>query len=107
MKRLKVCLINPKFEPSYWGFDALSRQHQIYHDHGSLAASCHRGCQTARIRGIVVKRFGQDVSGDLKDGRYRSAKLIPVLEKVDEAFWEKFQVVSSGRELDVQTCYQK
>ena len=21
MKRLKVCLINPKFEPSYWGFD--------------------------------------------------------------------------------------
>jgi len=21
MKRLKICLINPKFEPSYWGFD--------------------------------------------------------------------------------------
>ncbi len=21
MKRLKVCLINPRFEPSYWGFD--------------------------------------------------------------------------------------
>ena len=20
-KRLKICLINPKFEPSYWGFD--------------------------------------------------------------------------------------
>ena len=21
MRRLKICLINPKFEPSYWGFD--------------------------------------------------------------------------------------
>src|SRR5437660_12698637 len=21
MKRLRICLINPKFEPSYWGFD--------------------------------------------------------------------------------------
>ena len=20
-KRLRICLINPKFEPSYWGFD--------------------------------------------------------------------------------------
>ena len=40
-------------------------------------------------------------------GRYRSAKPNPELKKVDEAFWEKFQVVSSGRELDVQRCYQK
>jgi hypothetical protein len=33
-------------------------------------------------------------------GRYRSAKTIPALKKVDEAFWDKFQAVSSGRELD-------
>ena len=40
-------------------------------------------------------------------GRYRAAKTIPALKKVDEAFWEKFQIVSAGRELDVQSCYQK
>jgi len=39
--------------------------------------------------------------------RYRAAKQNPELKKVDEAFWEKFQAVSSGRELDVQRCYQK
>jgi Transglycosylase SLT domain len=39
-------------------------------------------------------------------GRYRAAKPIPALKKVDEAFWEKFQAVSSGRELEVQRCYQ-
>ena len=40
-------------------------------------------------------------------GRYRAAKPNPALKKVDEAFWEKFQVVSSGHELEVQRCYQK
>ena len=39
--------------------------------------------------------------------RYRAAKQNPELKKVDEAFWEKFQAVSSGRELDDQRCYQK
>jgi hypothetical protein len=39
-------------------------------------------------------------------GRYRAANQIPALKKVDEAFWEKFQAVSSGRELEVQRCYQ-
>jgi hypothetical protein len=39
--------------------------------------------------------------------RYRAAKQIPALQKVDQAFWEKFQAVSSGREMDVQNCYQK
>ena len=39
--------------------------------------------------------------------RYRTAKQNPALKKVDEAFWEKFQAVSSGRELDVQRCYEK
>jgi Transglycosylase SLT domain len=39
-------------------------------------------------------------------GRHRSAKPIPALKKVDEAFWDKFQAVSSGRELEVQRCYQ-
>jgi hypothetical protein len=39
--------------------------------------------------------------------RYRAAKPNPALKKVDEAFWEKFQTVSSGRELEVQRCYQK
>jgi soluble lytic murein transglycosylase-like protein len=40
-------------------------------------------------------------------GRYRAAKPNPALKKVDEAFWEKFQVVSSGGELEVRRCYQK
>jgi hypothetical protein len=39
--------------------------------------------------------------------RYRAAKQNPALKKVDEAFWEKFQVVSSGREMDVVSCYRK
>jgi Transglycosylase SLT domain len=39
--------------------------------------------------------------------RYRAAKQDPELKKVDEAFWDKFQSVSSGRELEVQRCYQK
>jgi transglycosylase-like protein with SLT domain len=38
--------------------------------------------------------------------RYRSAKQNPALKKVDEAFWEKYQAVSAGREMDVQLCYQ-
>ena len=39
--------------------------------------------------------------------RYRAAKQNPELKKIDEAFWEKFQAVSSGRELEVQRCYEK
>jgi hypothetical protein len=39
--------------------------------------------------------------------RYRAAKQNPALKKVDEAFWEKFQTVSSGRELDVLRCYRQ
>ena len=39
--------------------------------------------------------------------RYRAAKQNPALRKVDEAFWDKFQAVSSGRELEVQRCYEK
>lgn len=39
--------------------------------------------------------------------RYRSAKQNPELKKVDDAFWDKFQIVSSGRELEVKRCYQK
>jgi Transglycosylase SLT domain len=39
--------------------------------------------------------------------RYRAAKQNPELKKIDEAFWDKFQIVSSGRELEVQRCYQK
>jgi hypothetical protein len=40
-------------------------------------------------------------------GRYRAAKVSPALRKVDEAFWQKFQVVSSGHEMEVKSCYQK
>lgn len=39
--------------------------------------------------------------------RYRAAKQNPELKKVDDAFWDKFQTVNSGRELEVQRCYQK
>jgi hypothetical protein len=40
-------------------------------------------------------------------GRYRTAKQNPALKKVDEAFWEKFQAVSAGKEMEVKSCYQK
>ncbi len=40
-------------------------------------------------------------------GRYRAAKANPALRKVDEAFWEKFQTVSAGHEMEVERCYRK
>ena len=40
-------------------------------------------------------------------GRYRAAKQKPELKKVDEAFWNKFQVVAAGKEMEVKSCYQK
>jgi hypothetical protein len=39
--------------------------------------------------------------------RYRAAKQNSELKMVDDAFWDKFQAVSAGRELDVQSCYGK
>ncbi len=39
--------------------------------------------------------------------RYRSPKPNPALKKVDDLFWEKYQAVSSGHELDVLRCYRK
>ena len=38
--------------------------------------------------------------------RYRAAKQNPEIKKIDDAFWEKFQAVSAGRELEVQSCYE-
>ncbi len=40
-------------------------------------------------------------------GRYRTTSVKPALRKVDEAFWEKFQTVSAGREMEVLRCYRK
>jgi hypothetical protein len=39
--------------------------------------------------------------------RYRATKQNSELKKVDNAFWDKFQAVSAGREMDVQRCYTK
>jgi len=39
--------------------------------------------------------------------RYRSPKPNPALKKVDDLFWEKYQAVSSGHEMDVLRCYRK
>ena len=39
--------------------------------------------------------------------RYRGVRQRPEWKKVDEAFWEKFQQVSAGHEMDVLQCYQK
>ena len=38
-------------------------------------------------------------------GRYRGVRQSPTWKKVDEAFWDKFQAVSSGQELAVKRCY--
>jgi transglycosylase-like protein with SLT domain len=40
-------------------------------------------------------------------GRYRGVRQSPTWKKVDEAFWEKFQVVSAGNEMAVKSCYEK
>ena len=37
--------------------------------------------------------------------RYRGVRQTPVWKKVDDAFWTKFQAVSSGQELNVKSCY--
>ena len=39
--------------------------------------------------------------------RYRAAKQNPELKKIDQAFWEKFQAVKSGREMEILSCYKK
>jgi hypothetical protein len=39
--------------------------------------------------------------------RYRGVRQSPIWKKVDEAFWEKFQLVSSGNEMAVKSCYDK
>ena len=37
--------------------------------------------------------------------RYRGVRQSPTWKKVDDAFWEKFQAVSSGQELGVKSCF--
>ena len=37
--------------------------------------------------------------------RYRGVRQSPTWKKVDEAFWTKFQAVSSGQEMAVKSCY--
>jgi soluble lytic murein transglycosylase-like protein len=37
--------------------------------------------------------------------RYRGVRQSPTWKKVDDAFWTKFQAVSSGQELAVKSCY--
>jgi hypothetical protein len=39
--------------------------------------------------------------------RYRRVRQSPTWKKVDDAFWSKFQAVSSGKELEVKSCYGK
>ena len=39
--------------------------------------------------------------------RYRGVKQSPTWKKVDDAFWQKFQAVSAGKEMEVKTCYEK
>jgi hypothetical protein len=39
--------------------------------------------------------------------RYRGIRQRPEWKKVDDAFWTKFQAVSSGQELAVKTCYAR
>ena len=40
-------------------------------------------------------------------GRYRGVRQRPEWKKVDEAFWQKYQEVSSGNEIAVKSCYEK
>jgi hypothetical protein len=35
------------------------------------------------------------------------AHLVSSSRKVDEAFWEKFQLVSAGKKVAVKSCYEK
>ncbi|TMA96785.1 MAG: hypothetical protein E6J74_07550 [Deltaproteobacteria bacterium] len=37
--------------------------------------------------------------------RYRGVRQSPTWKKVDDAFWDKYQTVSSGQELAVKSCY--
>jgi hypothetical protein len=39
--------------------------------------------------------------------RYRGVRQRPEWKKVDEAFWKKFQEVTSGNEMAVKSCYEK
>jgi soluble lytic murein transglycosylase-like protein len=39
--------------------------------------------------------------------RYRGVRQTPAWKKVDDAFWSKFQIVASGKELAVRDCFGK
>jgi hypothetical protein len=56
---------------------------------------------------LLAPIYKEGERGNAPLTRYRAAKPNPALKKVDEAFWEKFQAVSSGREMDVSSCYRK
>jgi hypothetical protein len=38
---------------------------------------------------------------------FTNLKGVEAWKKVDEAFWEKFKVVSAGNEMPVKACYEK
>jgi hypothetical protein len=77
---------------------------------GSLRPRCHaiRKNEDKQQGGnLVGATYAAYNGGPSHLTRYRAAKQNPELKKVDDAFWDKFQTVSSGRELEAQRCYQK
>lgn len=55
-----------------------------------------------RVRSLLVES-----SDRIAQKHKLAAKPNPALRKVDDAFWEEFQTVSSGHEVDAQRCYRK
>jgi soluble lytic murein transglycosylase-like protein len=88
---------------------------------GDISYNSHAGAEILHYyltRFAIPKREDKQPGGNLARAtysaynagpggvaRYRGVRQSPVWKKVDEAFWTKFQAVSSGQELTVKSCY--
>lgn len=61
--------------------------------------------QAGGVSNLARASYGAYNGGPRHLTRYRDPKANPALKKVDDAFWQKFSAVSSGREMDVLQCY--
>jgi hypothetical protein len=61
--------------------------------------------QAGGVSNLARASYGAYNGGPRHLTRYRAPKPNPALKKVDDAFWQKYSAVSSGREMDVLQCY--
>jgi len=69
----------------------------------ALARGEHR--QPGGFGNLVRSTYAMYNGGPTHRTRYRSAKPRRSLKRIDDAFWQKYQKVGAGRELEVAACW--